>query len=66
MNDVHFRSGYGQAKADALEAIKEAQRFLDKGLGHYKPTKEQLIEIKAKRLALRWARALLLNIKSPR
>lgn len=63
---AEYRSGYGQARADALGAIKEGQAFVVSELRHYEPYKAQLKDLRDKHLALRWAHSLIKTMKSSR
>ena len=65
-----FRSGYGQAKADALERVKEAMSTVDLALNDHwyvnELTEEKVRELKAKQSALRWIRSCLKGLNPPR
>ena len=60
-----YRSGYGQAKADVLQCIAEAQTVIEANPIRFGP-EEALMQWKARREALRWVRAMVKPLKSPK
>ena len=65
-NDPRYRSGYGQAVSDVLDRVNECIAIIERAMivQDETPTPEQIRELRAKSLALRWIRSVVKALKA--